>query len=137
MKTILSNHRRQAEAAAFSMVEVLAALAIIGIIIFLALPNIVQVKSDGEQSLAIARAESLNMAMASYVQAVGSTQAETNWDASADDSARYANYLSPYLAFAPSTLANYLPAGYSVSLPGDVTNAAMVTLTGPSGTISY
>lgn len=115
------------------MVEVLAALAIIGIIVFLAIPNIVQVKEDGELNLAIARSEALNMAMASFVQANGSVSAQTAWASAANDNTRYANYLSPYLSFAPSALADYLPSGYSATLPATITNAAMVTLTDPEG----
>ena len=41
----------------FSLVEVLAAVAIIGIITFLAIPNIVAVKQDSETNMAISRAE--------------------------------------------------------------------------------
>ena len=41
----------------FSLIEVLAAVAIIGIITFLALPNIVTLKQDAEVDLAIARAD--------------------------------------------------------------------------------
>jgi hypothetical protein len=47
--------------------------------VFLALPNIVQVKSDSETHLAIARAEALNMSMASFVQAQGTATATTAW----------------------------------------------------------
>jgi len=75
---------------AFSMVEVLAAVAIIGVITFLAIPNIIRVKQDGENNLARARAESLNMAIASFVQANGGAAAQTNWSGNATSTARYA-----------------------------------------------
>ncbi len=55
----------------FSLVEMITAVGIIGIILFLAIPNIVKVREDSERSLAIARAESLNMAIASFMQANG------------------------------------------------------------------
>jgi len=72
------------------------------------------------------------MAMASYVQAVGASQAQAEWESKAD-AVRYSTYLSPYLAFAPATYPDYFPGGYSGALPNVVTNAAMVTLTGPDG----
>jgi hypothetical protein len=49
----------------------ITAVGIIGIIIFLAIPNIVRVREDSERNLAIARAEALNMGMASFMQANG------------------------------------------------------------------
>lgn len=121
---------------AFSLVEVLAAVALIGILVFLALPNIVQVKSDSETHLAVARAEALNLAMASYVQAQGSTAASSGWSGAANDQARY-ELVSPYLAYAPTNLTDYMPSGYSATLP---TSLVPLTKTGlsKSGTpISY
>ena len=56
---------------AFSLVEVLAAVAIIGVITFLALPNIITVKSDAENNLAIARAEAVNIALVNFIQSYG------------------------------------------------------------------
>ena len=63
----------------FSLVEVLAAVAIIGIITFLAIPNIVAVKQDSETNMAISRAEALNIALVSYVQANGHENANEYW----------------------------------------------------------
>lgn len=96
---------------AFSLVEVLAAVAIIGIITFLAIPNIIRIKSDGEQSLAISRAEALNMAMASYIQAYGYSTATNQWATYATDSSKYGT-LTPYIAFAPA-YDGYMPGGYT------------------------
>jgi len=123
---------------AFSLVEVLAAVALIGIITFLALPNIVRIKTDSEISLAISRAEALNLAMASYVQAHGQASATASWTAAADDDARYA-LLAPYLAYAPSTFAAYMPGGYRVTLPTSLVPLSKVSLaTDPGGTsIAY
>lgn len=98
---------------AFSLVEVLAAVAIIGIITFLAIPNIIRIKSDGERSLAISRAEALNMAMASYLQANGTATATSQWASLGSDSAKY-SALMPYIAFAPP-YANYMPGDYTTS----------------------
>ena len=99
MKIPLPNPRSEKMSRAFSLVEVLAAITIIGIITFLAVPNIVRVKQDGEDNLARARAETLNMAMAAYVQAVGTNTAQINWSGAANDNARYL-LISPYIAFA-------------------------------------
>lgn len=121
---------------AFSLVEVLAAVALIGIITFLALPNIVQIKSDGEESLAISRAEAINLAMASHVQAMGQETAASLWAGASTDAERYA-LLAPYLAYAPSTFTDFMPSGYGVTLPETLLPLSKVALTGPNGTISY
>ncbi len=119
---------------AFSLVEVLAAIAIIGIITFLAIPNLIRVKQDGEQNLAIARAQSLNLAMASYVQAVGSSVASSSWPT--NDQSAY-TLIVPYASFAPTNLTSFLPAGYLATIPDSVSPLTNVTLTGPSGVITY
>jgi type II secretory pathway pseudopilin PulG len=117
-------------------VEVLAAIAIIGIITFLAIPNILRIKQDGEQSLAVSRAEALNMAMASYLQANGQASAVSVWSGAMDNDARYA-LLTSYVAFAPADLDDYMPTGYTISLPSSLSPLTKATLTGPSGAISY
>lgn len=119
---------------AFSLVEVLVAVALIGVLVFLALPNIVQVKSDSETHLAIARAEGLNMAMASFVQAQGSTAAATAW--TGNDEAKYA-LVKPYLAFAPSTLADYTPGGFALAFPASVLPLTKVTLSKGGTALTY
>jgi len=121
---------------AFSLVEVLAAVALIGIITFLALPNIVRIKTDSEESLAISRAEAINLSMASYVQAHGQASATAGWTAAGNADARYA-LLAPYLAYAPSTFAAYMPGGYSITLPTNLLPLSKVALSGPGGTIAY
>lgn len=97
----------------FSLVEVLAAIAIIGIITFLAIPNLVRIKEDGERSLAISRAEAVNMAIASYVQANGQSTASAAWAAATATNARY-TLIKPYLAFAPTSATDYMPGGYTI-----------------------
>lgn len=121
---------------AFSLVEVLVAVALIGILVFIALPNIVQVKDDSETHLAISRAEALNMGMASYVQARGLTAANTTWSGAANDEARY-TLLKPYLAFAPDTLANFTPAGYGMAFPTSLSNLQKVTLSKGGAQLAY
>lgn len=105
---------------AFSLVEVLAAVAIIGIVTFLAVPNIVRIKQDGEDNLARARAEALQTAMASYVQAVGPSAAQDWWAANTDAQERFEE-ISAFLAFPESNLVNgFFPTGYTVTLPTSI-----------------
>lgn len=125
-----------ARRAGFSLVEVLVAVALIGILVFLALPNIVQIRDDSETHLAIARAEALNMGMASLVQARGITAAGTAWDAAANDEARY-SLIAPYLAFSPATLAEYTPGGYTMSFNSTLTPMTKVNLLKGGATINY
>ena len=101
---------------AFSLVEVLAAVAIIGVVIFLAIPNIVKIREDAEENLAKSRADALNVAAAAYFQAVGPQTALSNWTAAADNDARY-GLIRPYLAFAPTNTAisGYMPKNYFLS----------------------
>jgi len=120
----------------FSLVEVLAAVALIGIITFLALPNIVRIKQDSEESLAISRAEALNLAMSSFVQAHGQTAAATEWSGASSNDDRY-DLLAPYLAFAPDDLASYMPGGYSATLPSTLLPLDKVDITGPGGAVEY
>lgn len=102
---------------AFSLVEVLAAVAIIGIIVFLALPNVLQAKRDTEEQMVVTRAEALNMAVSSYITANGRSNAGgTAWTA-ADHSGKYA-LVKGYMAYAPTSLANYQPSGYSFEFNG-------------------
>jgi prepilin-type N-terminal cleavage/methylation domain-containing protein len=120
----------------FSLVEALAAVAILGIIAFLALPNIVAIKEDSEGNLAVARAEALNMAVASYIQSNGRFAADAGWDAAGTAQLKY-DLISPYLAFAPQQIASYMPATYSINLPGDLNALSKTGLIGPAGTINY
>jgi len=98
----------------FSLVEILVVLAILGVVLFLAIPNIVQVRSDSEDNLARSRAEALNVAAAAYFQSVGRQTAAAAWTNAANNEARY-TLVSPYLAFAPSTISSYMPTGYSAT----------------------
>lgn len=132
-----TKHRTSKSPGAFSLVEVLAAITIIGIITFLAVPNIVRVKQDAEENLARARAETLNMAMAAYVQAIGTNAAQSNWSAAASDDNQYL-LLRPYIAFAETNRALFTPGGYTNDLPATISPLTTpVTLSGPNGVIHY
>lgn len=114
LESIMTNcaHR----AGGFSLVEVLAAITIIGVIIFLAIPNIVQIRSDAEDNLAKSRADALNVAVAAYFQAVGPAQAQAIWtNATYNNASSRYQLVSPYLAFAPGDLSAYMPRNYSVT----------------------
>jgi prepilin-type N-terminal cleavage/methylation domain-containing protein len=120
----------------FSLVEVLAAVAIIGVITFLALPNIITIRQGAEENLAITRAEAVNMAIASFIQSRGRSNAEATWDAAATKQ-QYYSLLAPFLAFAPAVEAQYMPTDYTIGYPGTLASLTKVTLTGPAGTIGY
>ena len=137
MESHPTNPRRTGPGRAFSLVEVLAAITFIGIITFLAVPNIVRVKQDSEDNLARARAEALNMAIAAYVQALGTNAAQSNWAAASNDPAQYL-LIRQYIAFSETNLTLYTPSGYTNNLPAAISPlTTKVILSGPSGTISY
>ncbi|MDF1812551.1 MAG: type II secretion system protein [Verrucomicrobiales bacterium] len=106
--------------AGFSLVEVLAAVGIIGIIAFLAIPNIVAIKEDSERQLAITRAEGVNMGVAAYIQANGRDAVASDW--STKNAEQRYTLIRPYLSFAPTTLAEFQPAGYVITPPTDLNN---------------
>lgn len=120
----------------FSMVEMIACVSIIGIIAFLAIPSITRMRSDSERNLAISRAESLNLAMSTYIQVVGRTQAGLNWTAATNATAKY-ELIRPYLAYSEATLTAYMPQDYSITFPTLITSMTKAALTGPSGNIPY
>jgi prepilin-type N-terminal cleavage/methylation domain-containing protein len=119
---------------AFSLLELLVVIAVLGIILFFAFPNIVQVKSDSEKELAKARAETLNLAAAAYFQAVGPTVALSNWGLQTNAEARY-NLLKPYIAFPAASISNFLPStDYSVSFDASAPHKVKANLLGPGST---
>ena len=119
------------------MVELLAAVAIMGIIAFMAIPSVTKMRTDGERNLAISRAEALNIAMASFVQAEGRSRAENQWQAAAGTGAKY-NLLRPYLAFSEDTVLRYLPTGYNINFSNSVVALQKTVLIGPGNvTIRY
>jgi len=124
---------------AFSLVELLIVIVVLGVILYFAFPNIVQMRSDSEANLARARAEMLNLAAAAYFQAVGDrTTAKANWSAAGSDESRYTSLLKPYIAFPTASLAAFMPStDYTVVFhPTDpLVNKAQ--LFGPSGQIAY
>jgi prepilin-type N-terminal cleavage/methylation domain-containing protein len=120
----------------FSMVELLATVAVIGIISFLAVPQVTRMRTDAEETLAISRAEALNLAMANLIQTRGRARAITDWTDAASNDGRYL-LLRPYIAFAEGSLAAYLPGGYTVTFPGGIEPLTKVTLQNPNATRIY
>jgi prepilin-type N-terminal cleavage/methylation domain-containing protein len=125
--------------AAFSLLELLIVIVVLGVVLYFAFPNIVQMRSDSEANLARARAEMLNLAVAAYFQAVGDrTTAKQKWAAEGSDEARYANLLRTYIAFPSASLDAFMPSSdFTVVFdPSDpLLNKAQ--LYGPNGEISY
>ena len=126
---------RSAPARGFSLVEMLAAVAIIGVISFLALPNLIKMRTDSERNLAIARCESINMSMATYIQVRGRVQAASDFAGSSTAQAKY-SLLTPYLAFSQANLTDYIPSGYSVTF-NSIDPLQKVTLSQGSTVIAY
>lgn len=108
----------------FSMVEMIACVAILGIISFLAIPSLTRMRGESERNLAIARAEALNMGMSTYLQVVGRSQAATNWGtanpSTTENNRRYA-LIQPYVAYSETSLTLFLPQGYTANLPKSIT----------------
>lgn len=133
MKLIASRNK------GFSLVELLVVIVVLGIVLYFAFPNIVQMRSDSEDSLARARAEMLNLAVAGYFQAVGDrATARANWAAAGSDEARYANLLRPYIAFPSASLSAFMPSSdYTVVFDPTDPLLNKAELYGPNGEISY
>lgn len=131
-----SSRSRRTWWSGFSMVEMMACVSIIAVISFLAIPSITRMRTDSERNLAIARAESLNLAQSTMIQVRGRTQASIDWAAATTAAAKYA-LLRDYLAYAESTLTLYMPASYSITFEPNITDMKKSVLTGPNGKIEY
>jgi prepilin-type N-terminal cleavage/methylation domain-containing protein len=128
----------------FTLIEMLAAVTIIGIMVFLAIPNITAVRRDAEENMATSKVSMLNVALASYIQGVGIAKAKQDFldiangsgTASAKNTSRFL-LLRPYLAYAPATMAAYMPSGFTVTLPTVLDPLNKAQLFRPSGTEIY
>jgi prepilin-type N-terminal cleavage/methylation domain-containing protein len=131
-----SHPQRRSFIRGFSLVEMMACVSIIGIIAFMAIPSVTRMRNDSERNLAIARAEALNLAQASFMQVRGRTQAALDWTAASTPDAKYL-LLRPYLSFSEPTLSAYLPSGYSVTFDRSITSMTKAGLLSPTGIIYY
>jgi prepilin-type N-terminal cleavage/methylation domain-containing protein len=121
---------------AFSLVELLVVIAVLGVILYFAFPNVIRVRSDSEKEAAKARAEALNIAAAAYFQAKGPASAASDWSGKTSEQ-RY-QLLQDYIAFPAATLSNFLPSSdYSITFNPTSPHRVKATLTGPGGTIAY
>ena len=130
-----SNLRRRAtiqKVRGLSLVELLIVITILGIVTFIAIPNVVQVRRDSEDSLAISRAQALNLAAAAMFQARGTNAATTAWQAASSDEVRY-GLLKEYLSFAPATFADFKPSGYSFTFDGSMPHRTAVVVSNETG----
>lgn len=118
----------------FSMVEMIACVSIIGIVAFLAIPSVTRMRGDSERNLAISRAEALNLAQATLVQVRGRTQAAADWNGAATAEAKY-TLLKPYLAYSESTLALFMPEGYTITFSTDITKMTKNALRDPNNSV--
>ncbi len=116
------------------MIEMIACVSIIGIVAFLAIPSVTRMRGDSERNLAISRAEALNLAQATFIQVRGRTQAATDWNNNASAESKY-TLLKAYLAYAESSLALFLPEGYTVTFPSDITKMTKTALKDTSGAV--
>lgn len=130
MKSDLTHSAKRPARCGFSLVEMLASVAIIGIIAFLAIPSVSRMREDSERNLAIARAESLNVAQATMVQMKGRTTAQQDWTNAGNDDARYL-LLAPYLSYAETSRALYMPSGYTIQFDPSIVNMKKVRLFDP------
>ncbi len=86
--------------------------------------------------LAIARAEAVNMAIASFIAAKGRKNAIATWAKLKTHQSRYAA-LAPFLAFAPPEWHKYMPRRYSILLPRSLEKLSKVRLTSTTGVVAY
>ncbi|HEX2747987.1 MAG TPA: type II secretion system protein [Verrucomicrobiales bacterium] len=124
--------RKTSRSSGFSLVEVLAAVAIIGILVFIAIPNVVQSRRDAEENFAIGRAEALNSSISQYIQANGRANAGVAW-AGKSNTERFA-LVKGYLAYSPTVITDYQPNGYVFTLPS--TPDGRVGITRDDGTVT-
>jgi len=78
---------------------------------------------ESQTSLAIARAEEINHALASYVASCGRDLADLAWSEAGVAEERY-QLLSTFIPFSPDSLAEYMPDEFEIVLWDDLEAAA-------------
>jgi prepilin-type N-terminal cleavage/methylation domain-containing protein len=119
---------------AFTLVEVLAVVVLLSLLLAAAVPYFAWVRDEASNSNAINRAVLLNTAKSQYLLEKG-YKAHTIFN-NKTNSEKYTDILSNYLGYVPSTLAGYIPEGYTYSI-GDLNQRVAVTLQSASKRLEY
>jgi type II secretory pathway pseudopilin PulG len=135
------NSCRQRSAVAFTLIETLGVVILIGLLAVMAGMAISGLYNAGQDNQAIAAAQAINQAQQIYLVRVSG--AATAWSqpggspsagATASNEARFA-LISPYLPGTPLSLGGYEPSGYTFTLGSTLT--APVSIMGPNGPVNY
>jgi prepilin-type N-terminal cleavage/methylation domain-containing protein len=118
----------------FTLVEILIAVVVIGVLGYVLSPNSSKSKYAGELAVMKARAAMLNAAQSQYLEANGVNTGLSVWSAQGSSEAQY-QLIKPYIQFSPATLSTYVLAGWSISFANDPRNA--VTLQNGGTTVNY
>ncbi len=104
---------------AFTLVEVLTAVVIVGLLAMMLTANSSRQRSATEVAVMKMRAGTLNQAQASYIEEVGgAVTALANWTAQPNDEARY-QLIRHNLQFPPATLSSFVINGFSITFASD------------------
>lgn len=117
----------------FTLLEIVVAVFLVGILATLAVRNLSAAKSSSEEQSMRQKAVELNNYMGEYITSQSVRRAVTKWSGKSNDE-RY-QLLRPFMQFSNETLDKYVLDGYSVTFPDDPRQ--QVTLSGPDGVISY
>lgn len=119
---------------AFSLLELLVVLVIVGIVLAIGVPGINKARADAELETMRARAVSVQSAKLSFVDAVGNKAAANLWNGKSDD-ARYKDLLKQYLpATYPAELSDLFKPPFSVNLGAQVGDNVTFMAPDASGT---
>ena len=118
----------------FTLVEILIAVVIIGVLGYVLSPNSSKSKYAGELAVMKARAAMLNAAQAQFLEANGVNAGLSTWNSQTTGEAQY-QLLKPYIQFSPANLATYVLAGWSISFAADPRNP--VALQNGGTTVDY
>jgi type II secretory pathway pseudopilin PulG len=122
----------RARQSGMTIVEAVGMTVIMGLMAGLAYPAIGGLRQAGLDQQAIGVAQALNQAQQTYNLRIAGAAA--NWSAAANSAARY-QLIAPYVPFAADTLADYSPAGYTLTLGPSLSTE--VAISGPNGTVAY
>ncbi|MGE9297082.1 MAG: type II secretion system protein [Puniceicoccales bacterium] len=105
-----------------SLLELMVTLGLMLAFLGFVTPNFFAAREHGRESAAIARAQTINLAIQTYRMKVATAGAD--WNAAANDSARFL-LIRDYLGGFSGTLADFAPQDFAMdlpdSLPGQVT----------------